>query len=141
MTRKTHRIQLLLFCLLFQYSCFPSFESKEFDRLYLKEIRNSKIKIDWFYYSTISGTTPDYILIYKESNIDTVCVADNIKEVTIENGEVKIAFYGYPMKYGMRTHVQDSIFKTRIKIDTSYVFDAPQHRSTYKKNHHAGASL
>ncbi|RFS13582.1 hypothetical protein [Emticicia sp. C21] len=129
-------ISILLLIIAFQ-SCVPSFDSTEKDRLYLKEINDSKIKLEWFFYSTISTTTPDYILLTKKNsdniNIDTICVANNVADLSLNGNEILIGFSGTPQRYTETIKLPETVLGYKVVIDTTQFFDRMKPRKTYQK--------
>ena len=125
-------IYLILSVFMLQ-GCFPDFKSKKSDRLYLKEIDKSNLKIDWFFYSTVSNTTPDYLIASKGAKVDTICTSDNIANVEFVNDVIEISFYGEPTCYNKPILVAQKVFGFEIKIDSSHVINEPKARKYYKK--------
>ena len=102
----------------------------------MKEIKDSSIKLEWFYYSLITSTTPDYIEITKGSEVDTICVCNNIADVKVENNQIIIGFYGRPYCYNELIEIPNSIMGYEILVDTTYVPDKllTSPRESYKKD-------
>ena len=113
--------------------CFPSFHSTEKDKLYLKELSDSTINVDWFFYSTVSTTTPDYLIAYKGNEIDTICIAENIADVDIRGNEIMVQFYGKPQAFNKTILIPDYTLGYTLVVDTSLVSDGPKPRKYYKK--------
>ena len=67
-------------------------------RLHKKEIKTADIKIDWFFYSDFNNITPDFLTIEYNVNVDTICVSDNIKDVSLIDSTVTVSFYGNPAR-------------------------------------------
>lgn len=65
-------------------SCVPDFKSTLKDRLFLKEIETPPVKLEWYFYSTVSFETPDYITIEKEGVKDTICLSNNVADLKLE---------------------------------------------------------
>ncbi len=114
--------------------CFPSFESTSKDKLFLKEINVESVKLEWFFYSTVSFETPDYITIEKERKLDTICVSNNIADLKLEDNKIKIAFYGSPEKNMKSISIPSNKMGYIILIDTSYILKTPKPRKFYKKD-------
>lgn len=115
-------------------SCFPGFESMPKDRLFLKEINVAPIKLKWFFYSTVSSETPDYITIEKESKTDTICIANNVADLKLDGSKIVIGFYGSPQKYMEAIQLPTAVMGYKIVTDTSYILKNPTPRKYYKKN-------
>lgn len=128
-------IKMLLVVVILQ-NCvlIPSFESKPEDRLFLKEIITPSIKLEWYFYSTISNFTPDYIAILNENETDTICIASNVADLTLNSNKIMIGFYGHPRKYGRRIEIPQSAMGYEVVIDTSYALKSLVSRKTYKKS-------
>jgi hypothetical protein len=124
--------RLVLFLLILN-GCFPDLKLKNSDRLYLKEIKEPNIKIDWFFYSTISSTTPDYLIVSQGIKIDTICISDNIANVEFISDVIKISFYGEPSCHYKAISIAGSVFDFEIKVDSSHVKNEPKTRKYYKK--------
>ena len=114
-------------------SCVPGFESSSKDRLYLKELNNSTVKLEWFYYSTVSSPTPDYVTIAKGNQVDTICIASNIADVKLKGNQVLIGFYGRPERYKSPINLPGEVMGYKMVTDTSYVLAHPTVRKFYKK--------
>lgn len=114
--------------------CVPSFKSEENDRLFLKEIDIKPVKLEWFFYSTVSSETPDYITIQKGKKIDTICISSNVADLKLEGNKIIIGFYGKPQKYTEPINVPKSIMDYEVLVDTSYLLEAPASRKFYKKD-------
>jgi hypothetical protein len=115
-------------------SCFPSFKSTPRDRLFLKEINVTPIKLEWFFYSTVSSEMPDHITIEKESKTDTICIANNVADLKLNGNKIVIGFYGNPQKYMEAIEIPTTIMGYEIVTDTSYIFKNPTSRKYYKKD-------
>lgn len=112
-------IKILIFIFLFQ-GCVPEFKPTLKDRLFLKEIEKPPVKLEWYFYSTVSSETPDYITIEKGGVIDTICLSNNIADLKFENNQITIGFYGVPQRYTEPIEIPDSVMGYEILIDTTY---------------------
>ena len=127
-------IKALFVAVLFQ-SCVPDFNSTTIkDRLFLKEIDKPPIKLEWFYYSAVSFTTPDYVTLEKDKIIDTICIASNVADLKFHNNKIIIGYYGSPQRYRNEIKIPATVAGYEILIDTTYTTEsltAP--RKFYKK--------
>lgn len=106
------------------------------DRLYLKEIKTKNKVIEWFYYSNVSSTSADYVLLYDTINgkRDTIVNSTNIKDVRFSNDTITLFFYGKPKKYDDNLVIKKTIEYFKIKIDTNSVSEGPMpSRESYLK--------
>lgn len=124
-------ISIVLFIII--QGCFPNFRSTEKDRLYLKEVSGTNLKLEWFFYSTISNTTPDYLIAHQEDEADTICIADNIATIEIVGSKIKIGFYGTPKYFDRPILISPKVFNFDIVIDSSKVQNDIHVRNYYKK--------
>ncbi len=125
----------ILFLSLLLHSCIPSFESTYEDRLFLKEMKDSVSKLEWFYYSTISTITPDYITIEKNGKIDTICRAENIVDLRLEKSKILIHFDGKPKRYGKAIKITSKAMDYDVIVDTNHKMKpSPELRRHYKKD-------
>jgi len=127
------RVNLIFIIILLQ-GCFPNIPPPE--RLYLKEIKDTSIKLEWFYYSLITSTTPDYIEITKGNVIDTICLCNNVADLKFENNQIIIGFYGNPRCYCEPIEIPDSVMGYKIVVDTTHVLKGllGDPRDIYKKD-------
>jgi hypothetical protein len=126
----------IITCILYvslTWGCFPKFQYTEEDRLYLKELAVDSVNLKWFCYSTVSSITPDFVTIEKYGITDTICIADNIAHLKLERDTITIGFYGAPKEYNRMIQVPDKIMDYKIKVDSTYVSNAPYVRNYYKK--------
>ena len=94
-----------------------------------------EIKIEWLYCSTVAFVTADSVKNFSDSlNIQkTLCVSDNIADVTLSNKDITISFFGYPQLRGERINIADSIFGYGVLIDTNGISSGhPTFRKFYK---------
>jgi hypothetical protein len=135
--KKIILIICLFFVLLITYLYFfppvPDF-SKGSKRLYIKELGICDAKLNWFFFSAAYSETPDYITIQNSSNVDTICISDNIADLKVENNKIVIGFYGKPMGYTIPIKIPDSLMGYKIVIDTTYVLDRAKHLKYYTKD-------
>jgi hypothetical protein len=106
------------------------------DRLYLNEINTKNKVIEWFYFSNISSTSADYVLLYDTINgkRDTIVNSTNIKDVRFSNDTITLFFYGKPKKYDDYLIINKTIEYFKIKIDTNSVSKGPiPSRESYLK--------
>ncbi len=125
-----------IICILFGViilSCTPKFDiNGKKDRQYFKEVQKGDIKMEWFYYSSATSDSPEYIVINKGRKEDTIVVSTNIADIGLEKDNIKISFYGKPKKYDEPTKV--NIYKYPIKIDTTVIAGDAKYRPTYNKS-------
>lgn len=114
-------------------SCMNKVEDK--DRLYLKEIRANDKTIEWFYYSNVSSTSADYILLHDPINDknDTIVNSTNLKDVSFSNNNVNLYFYGKPKIYDDTIAIKKNIAGFNIKVDTTAIFTGFKRRESYLK--------
>ena len=132
---KYFSLTTLAILFLFMSGCIPNNLFEENEKLYFKEIQNPEIKIEWFYCSTVTFVTADSVKIFSDSlNIQkTLCVSDNIADVTLSNKDITISFFGYPQLRGERINIADSIFGYGVLIDTNSISSGhPTFRKFYK---------
>ncbi|MEN2401765.1 hypothetical protein GKZ90_0018395 [Flavobacterium sp. MC2016-06] len=106
------------------------------DRLYLKEIKAKNKIIEWFYYSNVSSTSADYVLLCDTINgkNDTVINSTNIKDVRFINDTITLFFYGKPKNYDDYLIIKKTIGDFKITIDTNSVSNGPiPSRESYLK--------
>jgi hypothetical protein len=106
------------------------------DRLYLKEIKTKNKVIEWFYYSNVSSTSADYVLLYDtiSGKSDTIVNSTNIKDVHFLNDTITLFFYGKPEKYDDYLIIKKTIDDLKIIIDTNSVSNEPMpSRESYLK--------
>ena len=65
--------------------------------------------MEWFFYSLISNTTPNYITFSNDNVTDTLCIADNIADLYLKADTIHIVFDGYPRKYGEEAEVKKDV--------------------------------
>jgi hypothetical protein len=95
-------------------------------------IKTADIEIEWFFYSLISNTTPEYIIISQNGVYDTICKSHNIADVYLKTDTIHIDFYGKPHAYYKLLSIPDSIFHYPIIVDTSLLIkDKPIQRNIF----------
>jgi hypothetical protein len=117
------------------FNFFPPVPDFTLDRLYLKELEDSNIRLKWFFYSAAYTETPDYITMELNNTIDTICVASNVADLRFENNRIVIGFYGMPQRYGDPLTIPCKVKGYKIIVDTAYTTNsltAP--REYYKKD-------
>lgn len=126
------KISCILFGVIIS-SCTPKFDINEKkDRHYFKEVEKGNIKIEWFYYSSATSDSPEYIVINKGRNEDTIVVSTNVADIGLEKDSIKISFYGKPKKYDELTKIK--LYNYPIKIDTTIIAGNAKYRPTYNKS-------
>lgn len=101
----------------------PSFEIGN-ERLYIKEVQNNDVKLDWFFYSAAYSESPDYITVNQGGTIDTICTASNIAGLRLDADKIMLGFYGSPQLYGEPIEVPTKVMGYKVLIDTNYVRDS-----------------
>jgi hypothetical protein len=113
-------------------ACTSKFDIKgKKDRQYFKEVKKGNLKMEWFYYSSAVSDSPEYIVINKGNEEDTIVVSTNIADIGLENDSIKISFYGKPNKYTKPVKV--NLYNYPIKIDTTIIAGEAKYRPTYNK--------
>ena len=123
----------LIFISIVTLGCVNKLEK---DRLYLKEIEANDKIIEWFYYSNVSSSSADYVLLYDPVNDknDTIANSTNIKDVHFANDTITLYFYGKPEIYDDSIIIKNKIDKFKIIIDTSSLPTGPSpSRDSYLK--------
>lgn len=116
--------KILIFIAVLVFGCANKLQE---DRLYLKEIKVKNKVIEWFYYSNVSSTSADYVLLYDSINDknDTIVNSTNIKDVRFANDTITLFFYGKPEKYDTYLTIKKTINNLKIIIDTNSVSNEP----------------
>ena len=118
---------------LFLVSCLSTNSSDEPERLHIKLIQTPSITVDWFFYSYIGNTSPDYIVITRGDLYDTVCRANNIADINvIDSNKVILSFYGHPKRYGEYIDLKVPTY-IDVVIDTTYQLAQPIGKKYFKK--------
>jgi hypothetical protein len=87
------KVFIVLISVLDLLSCSNSKNDKDDERLFIKSIQTSSIKLDWFYYSYIGNVSRDYLIISNYKVWDTICICDNIYDAyVIDSNKVHIIF-------------------------------------------------
>lgn len=127
------RLLIALCSVVLLQGCFPSFKSTPEQRLYIKEVDSGVVHFAWFFYSTVSSTTPDYITIQKQDKTDTLCIAHNVADLKFDGDKIMIGFYGKPKRYTQEIQLPQTVMNYPVVIDTTYVFKENNQRKFYKK--------
>lgn len=125
--------KILIFIAILVFGCANKLQE---DRLYLKEIKVKNKVIEWFYYSSVSSTSADYVLLYDSINDknDTIVNSTNLKDVRFANDTITLFFYGKPEIYDDSLIIKNTIDDFKIIIDTNAVSEAPSpSRKSYLK--------
>jgi len=125
----------IIICLVLLSGCVPSFDVSEEDRLYLKELQDSSIKLEWFYYSAAYGDSPDYITIQSDDKLDTLCLASNIAALNLKSDSIVIGFYGRPNNHSRSNTLPKRYNNYKVVLDTNYVLKPTFVRKFYSKVH------
>lgn len=125
---------LLIIAAIFAFKgCVPNIEKAE--KLYLKEVTTPELKLEWYYHSTLTTTTPDYVVAESNGVLDTICISDNIASLVLTNSSVEIGFYGTPKRYGKPISINRKTFLYDVMVDTLFINeDKPFVRKFYKKS-------
>ncbi|MFT6936837.1 MAG: hypothetical protein ACJA1N_001137 [Saprospiraceae bacterium] len=121
----------ILFICLFLYSCVDILPDAE--RLYFKIIELPDIRVEWFHYSFISNTSPDFIVAYYEETIDTICVAHNISDFEITTNEIKVSSYGTLEKYNEPVSLPNFVSNYKVTSDTTFTLESQPFRNFFRK--------
>ena len=109
--------------------CGVSFKDPE--KLYLKRIETPAAKVEWYFESLITSTTPDVITLEKGGRSDTICRAQNVKDVQLMDTTLLIQFYGTPRLYGRNVVVPQVLDGISIKVDPDHVSLGPRYHETF----------
>jgi hypothetical protein len=104
------------------------------DKLFLKRIETPGVTVEWYFHSLITSTTPDVVTLNVEGVVDTVCRAQNIKDVQLVDSVLFLRFYGDPLKYGNAIIVPAEVLGIAIEVDTAFPIPAPSYRRTFLAN-------
>lgn len=98
----------------------------------MKYIKTANGSIDWFTYSAAYSNSPDYILIKSDARVDTLCVADNILDVNIDENRLLIHCNGQPGLYTKKVAIPKEIVGYFVEVDTSGVAFSANGRKYFK---------
>ena len=107
----------IIFLMMILQSCFlaPQESVK-------REIRQGDIFLKWVeIIGILDQNYPDYILIQKGKQADTICRSHNIADLRIREDVIIVGFYGTPENYSESIIVPEKILGCKIEIDTSFV--------------------
>lgn len=122
-----------IFIYIYFFLPVPSFD-KGIERLYLKEVGDSSTNVKWFYYSTVASDSPDYIIINKGKNTDTICSSNNIANLELTNGKVIIGFFGKPKLHNKLIEIPNEIMNFQVVVDSTFErSSSTEPRKFYKK--------
>lgn len=114
-----------LCCILCFISCdipVPNFGSKD-DRLTIKEMERSSVKIEWFTYSAAFANFPNFVTIKTKDRVDTICISTNIADIVdLGNDSIKLGFYGSPKKYDEIIKIPFKVQSYTIISDTTFIY-------------------
>lgn len=96
-------------------------------RIYYKEITVPGHHFEWFFYSTLEDLSPDYVTVTSNNIIDTLCVAEHVKDIVVEDSVITLKFYGDPLCNSCGRGKIKSIEGYSLNIDSSYA------RSQYRR--------
>lgn len=72
-------------------------------------------------HSLISNTTPDFVIIRRDSILDEICVSSNIADVNILGGSILVVgFNGLPVNEITPIFLSESFTDSCIRIDTTF---------------------
>lgn len=98
--------------------CFPSFLPKEEIK---KEIHQQDVSLKWIdVIGTLDQDFPDYILVQRGEETDTICHSHNIADLLLRKDTITIGFYGTSKLYGEPVAIPEGILHFTIEIDTSF---------------------
>lgn len=110
---------LVLIC-----SCVPDFAPE----ISLKKTLSADgADIEWYHVRGILDQNfPEYIVIKRGSQTDTLCRAHNIADICVSDHIVTVGFYGQPKKFNYVAHLPDSMMRFKIVQDSCYIMPDPK---------------
>lgn len=117
-------------------SCIPNFldEYEQPEKLYYKMIEVPDFKLEWYYHSLITSTTPNYVVLSKDGQTDTICMSDNIHDINVYIPDtIKLIFYGLPKKRQEYIDIDEKILGCFIIVDTTAIRGEYTFRKSFKK--------
>lgn len=124
----------LLAMILGVLSCKNAILSEAPTKLYLKRIETPSVRVEWYFHSLISSTTPDIVTVTKNGSLDTVCRAQNVKDVQLTDSTLVLEFYGAPRCYGKEITIPTSLNGIGIETDPNHNGIGPTYRRTFTAN-------
>lgn len=89
-------------------------------RLYKEKIKKADIELNWFYYSLISNTTPDYVTTTNKNEIDTILISNLITDIYIKKDTVFLELYSSPTFEGESFKIPNQTLGYYIKVDSTH---------------------
>lgn len=114
---------LILFSITCVHGCIPSTRSCP---TVIKEINNEDITIQWLSKTGLNSQKNDIIIAKTKKLVDTICIADNIVDISFYNGIlgecniIVIGFLGTPHKNTQQTEIKNKTFDYQILPDKNY---------------------
>jgi hypothetical protein len=128
------RIACITILCIFLISCSDKRQDDGIERLYRKSLQTSSFTLDWFFYSTFSNITPDYVITKRGNRSDTLCFANNVADIyVVDSNKVHLSFYGTPWIYGEPAHVSSPDYII-AEIDTNSKVNSPYAKKFFKKS-------
>jgi hypothetical protein len=89
------------------------------ENLYYKRIKIKNYQIEWFFYSTLSNTSPDFLTISYGILQDTIYEGNKLHGVTVsDNEELILKFAGEPSRISNISLIEKK-YNLKILLDTS----------------------
>lgn len=96
----------------------PSFAP---ERLVEKQIGNDTFLLEWYTYSgNLSQQYPNYVTIYIDNTLDTICIADNVADIKFSDKIITVCFYGRPQRLMNFVILPTYVADYAIHVDSSY---------------------
>lgn len=86
-----------------------------------KILNEENFRLDWFFYSTITTESPDFVTLTSLKNdntIDTVYCGNNLYNVTIQNDTIKFHFWRSPHGFS-DFELLKSKYRLTVIVDTN----------------------
>lgn len=88
--------------------------------LYFKRIETRNYKIDWYYFSHYTSSSPFFVEVKKNDSSIVICKSYNIIDVNIINEDsIKILFNEKPMLRGETPILMPTVFDLSVVYDTT----------------------
>ncbi len=98
---------------------FACIQMSPIENLYYKRIKIKNYQIEWFFYSTLSNTSPDFLTISYGILQDTIYEGNKLHGVTVsDNEELILKFAGEPSRISNISLIEKK-YNLKILLDTS----------------------